>query len=134
MTDSDGEGINLSALVTRLYADRPTQPLFHYTSLDGMRSIVEQRALWATEIRYLNDAKELAHLGELLRIEAGIYLEHADISDSSAEVLRQFRDWLAFRFEDGPLLFVACFTEAGNLLSQWRGYCSHGKGVRARLS
>jgi hypothetical protein len=27
------------------------------------------------------------------------------------------------------MVFVASFTENGNLLSQWRGYCPHGKGV-----
>ncbi len=26
-------------------------------------------------------------------------------------------------------LFVGSFTEEGNLLSQWRGYCTYGKGV-----
>ena len=38
------------------------------------------------------------------------------------------------RLADGHMLFVACFSEDGNLLSQWRGYTPHGNGVSLGFS
>jgi hypothetical protein len=33
--------------------------LYHYTSIDGLHGIVENRSIWASMIHYLNDAAEL---------------------------------------------------------------------------
>src|SRR5262249_51767829 len=59
------------------------------------------------------------------------WLKRPEPTDTSAEatVRRQFRGWVENRLKEGPLLFLGCFTEQGNLLSQWRGYCRTGNGV-----
>jgi hypothetical protein len=38
--------------------------LFHYTNADSLSKIVEGRAFWLSDIRYLNDASEYVHLFE----------------------------------------------------------------------
>ena len=124
MTMSD----NLQSISDSLYSDKPNSRLFHYTSIDGLMGIVEKRALWASEVRYLNDAHELHHFGSLIdqQIVPGQVLK----SDSEdRQILGQFRKWLKERLSFGPLIFVSSLTEKGNLLSQWRGYCPHGQGV-----
>lgn len=35
--------------------------LFHYTNFGGLNGILQSRKLWATDIRYLNDAHELSY-------------------------------------------------------------------------
>jgi hypothetical protein len=88
--------------------------------------IVEQRKIWVSDIRYLNDAAELGHIGSWLDAEISKRIEKLS---PQTNVLLQFRDWFRDRLTHGHMVFVGCFTENGNLLSQWRGYCPHGRGV-----
>lgn len=116
----------LRELLRTLYDERPSMPLYHYTSLQGLLSIVRCKFLWASDIRYVNDAQELRHFGSL--VDTAI-LRRLERGPSTANILQQLRTWLPLRLSDGPMLFVGSFTESGNLLSQWRGYCPHGRGV-----
>lgn len=83
--------------------------------------IIKSNSMWATEIRYFNDSSELSHTAHLLK---SLIVQRSD-----SEVMRQFQEWSLNRVTDGNLLFIGCFTENGNLLSQWRGYCPPGKGI-----
>lgn len=113
-------------ILQRLYATVPTDTLYHYTSLSGLQGIVESGHLRASDVRYMNDSTELRHTLELMqdhitrRVIAG--------TDHPA-LLNQLLDWLSHRIVGGPMLFGASFRANGNLLSQWRGYSVHGKGV-----
>lgn len=120
------KSLMLHDIARQLYAAKPQKTLYHYTSLSGLMGIVENRKFWVSDIRYLNDAEELRHTGAWLDKEIALRLEE---SGREQKVLKQFREWLPERLDCGPMLFVGCFTENGNLLSQWRGYCPHGKGV-----
>ena len=102
------------------------QTLFHYTSTSGLLGILEQRALWASELRYLNDSVELTYGYQLLLSEARTRTRS---SAQNAEILTQLEHWLEHRSRFGPMVFVAAFTGDGNLLSQWRAYCPPAGGV-----
>ncbi|MEQ9394887.1 DUF2971 domain-containing protein [Haliea sp.] len=110
----------------RLFATPPREPLYHYTTLSGLLGIVDSAELRCSDIRYMNDSTELRHTLDLLgeqvtrRLVAGV--------DQPA-LLTTFLDWLTYRVVSGPMLFCASFRGNGNLLSQWRGYSVHGKGV-----
>jgi hypothetical protein len=110
----------------RLFATPPRETLYHYTTLSGLLGIVDSAELRCSDIRYMNDSTELRHTLDLLgeqvtrRIVAGV--------DKPA-LLTTFLDWLTYRVVSGPMLFCASFRGNGNLLSQWRGYSVHGKGV-----
>lgn len=116
----------LEPLIADLYGARPQSILYHYTSLAGLMGIVKSRSLWATEIRYLNDADELIYLGKCI---GSAVATREDVGEEVAEILRQFLDWTGQRLSRGHLQFVCSFTESGNLLSQWRGYTPPSKGV-----
>jgi len=116
----------LNEVVSRLYSEQPQKTLYHYTSLNALMGIVAHRNFWVSEIRYLNDAEELRHFGTWLESEIARRLQQPN---GQQKVLTQFREWLRQRLNYGPMLFVGCFTENGSLLSQWRGYCPHGRGV-----
>lgn len=118
--------IMLDTLTRQLFSDRPEETLYHYTTLTGLQGIVDSAELRASDIRYMNDSTELRHTLELLnqqvtrRILAGV---------DNPELLNALLDWLSHRVVSGPMLFGASFRANGNLLSQWRGYSVHGKGV-----
>lgn len=113
-------------ITEKLYADIPRETLYHYTSFSGLLGIVDKRALWASDIRYMNDSAELKHTADLIRKEV---TQRIAAGHSDARLLNQFLDWVAHRITNGHLLFGASFRSNGNLLSQWRGYSRLGKGV-----
>ncbi len=116
----------IKQLAQDLYEKRPDKTLYHYTSLDGVRGIVDTASLRATEIRYFTDATEMKHAVEHLNERLG-YFQGFD--KSSPSLVGQLRKWLSHRLTAGHKLFVGCFTPNGNLLSQWRSYCQTAKGV-----
>jgi hypothetical protein len=116
----------IEALTRELYADVPLGTLYHYTTLSGLLGIVRSRALWASDIRYMNDSAELRHAADLIKLEVA---ERIDGGSANVNLLSQFVDWVAHRITQGHMLFAASFRSHGNLLSQWRSYSEIGKGV-----
>ena len=116
----------IADLAQELYAERPQDTLYHYTSLNGVMGIVESGSLRATDIRFFNDAAEMKHAADLLRT---VIAQREEAGTSNPRLLVQLREWLSHRLTDGHMLYVACFTANGNLLSQWRSYCPTAKGV-----
>lgn len=94
--------------------------LYHYTSADGLKGILESKSLWASEDRNLNNDSEIG-LGLDLALET---LENDDrlkfTSPLVAPLLKDvFQEFAAF---------VVCFTTRRDLLSQWRAYGDDGRG------
>lgn len=116
----------------RKYNDDPeyrplSGPLHHYTSLDALLSIIETKTLWATNVHYLNDSSE-SELGlNLMRRVAEEARKTAAGTD--AEFLTHFIGWLDGRVFESASVYVLCFSESRNQLSQWRGYTQHGRGI-----
>ncbi|HEV7744142.1 MAG TPA: DUF2971 domain-containing protein [Pyrinomonadaceae bacterium] len=96
--------------------------LYHYTGLDAFRSIITHRILWLSDIAKMNDAKERLWISEVFervwrtRSESGVGVD---------EARHYFHD---FQLDDTPV-FITCFSEDGDLLSQWRAYTDDGRGV-----
>lgn len=110
----------------------PPPILYHYTSAVGLLGIVSQRCIWATDLHFLNDSRELVHALELAsEIIQGIKPHQLSQHQVNLGVtmLRDLR-----RMSDLPI-FVASFSEDGDLLSQWRAYCppagGYSVGIRA---
>ncbi|ARU57786.1 hypothetical protein OLMES_3765 [Oleiphilus messinensis] len=121
----------IKEITNQLYSHTPSERLYHYTSFSGLRGIVESNAIWASDIRYMNDSAELRHTSDLIRQEVNRRI----VEDGSKTVLlNQFVDWVARRITNGHILFGASFRSNGNLLSQWRGYSALGKGVSVGFS
>lgn len=104
--------------------------LYHYTDAGGVAGIVKNAVLWATDFRYLNDRLELVYAWdefvkrlERLTHESGDYIQ-AYTAQLRALNLMGARDLTDI---DDPV-YVACLSELGDDLSQWRGYGYHGRG------
>lgn len=112
-------------ITERLYSAVPQETLYHYTTFAGLIGIVERKAIWASDIRYMNDSAEMKHTVDLIAAKVG---ERIERGVSSRKVLSQLLDWVSNRITR-HMLFAASFRSSGNLLSQWRGYSVVGKGV-----
>jgi hypothetical protein len=106
---------------------RSGQKLCHYTSLEAAIGIIGDGDLWLTNSRYSNDDEELNY-GHRLVDSVLDDLENETTADASR------RDWLRklraqVRAARGDQVYVCCFCQKDNLLSQWRGYAENGGGV-----
>jgi hypothetical protein len=116
----------IANLTQRLFSEQPTDTLYHYTSLSGVLGIVDSGQLRASDIRFMNDSAELRHTLDLLRDQV---TRRIIGGTDMPGLLNELLQWLSQRMVSGPMLFGASFRANGNLLSQWRGYSVHGKGV-----
>ncbi len=123
--------MKLSELADQLYRERPTQILYHYTSLSGLLGIVASKLLHATEVHFFSDASEMMHTASLLQLA----IAQRPVTDNFAtRLFDQFQQWFGGRLAAGNILCAACFSADGNLLSQWRSYCEPAKGVSLGFS
>jgi hypothetical protein len=88
--------------------------------------IVRCKALWATDVWFMNDAVEATYGGQ--RIERFLRSRNAQsdnerkITASALSILKSLEER-----EDRLQSFIACLSENGDQLSQWRAY-GHSKG------
>jgi hypothetical protein len=89
--------------------------LFHYTSISGLIGIITKLELWASDCRFLNDGKEISY---------GLDIFYKEVSKLGLPLIKGINDFRinAVPSMDEISMFVACFCEDGDLLSQWRGY------------
>jgi hypothetical protein len=102
-------------------ATNPPAVLYHYTTQRGLLGIATSKSLWATSVHRLADSTEFSGASDLGRVQITQSL-HYDAE--LAQHLRQALDSIA-----RVHIYVCCFSEEGDLLSQWRAYCRDGGGV-----
>jgi hypothetical protein len=109
----------------------PNCILYHYTTAEGLKGIIENNELWATSAYFLNDSAEITYgYGVLKEVLDGWIVKNPrseqSLSLGLARALRQsFGDDLLNRNIIHPI-YLACFCEEDNLLSQWRAYGKSG--------
>jgi hypothetical protein len=97
--------------------------LFHYTSIEGMKSIISNNNIWATDYRFLNDAQEMSDgLDILMKVLKSSV--HPALS-GFIEVMNI--DELVKNDYLNPYILSFCSTN--DLLSQWRAYGGESEGV-----
>lgn len=113
--------------VDSFFSPTADRTLYHYTGIGGLLGIVDSRAVWASHIYYLNDSKEILHACEVL---GRLLSKNENVGDTAErEFTKQFREWLESFRRDAFHIFVFSLSEERSLLSQWRSYTPHGKGV-----
>jgi len=104
--------------------------LYHYTTQRGFVGIVNSKSIWATNITYLNDSTEFTYAFDVAKRIIN-YLDKAHYK--YAKDLIKLVDDVRLRNIHANH-FVCSFTEKGDLLSQWRGYCPDGNGYSLGFS
>jgi hypothetical protein len=99
----------------------PVNEVWHYTTAQGLISILTDGKLYSTQISCLNDSLEQKYFGDL--VHAGVKKLIISNSDSSVNVLLQAADGVLSSRDFSALgHFVTCFSEVEDDLGQWRGY------------
>lgn len=100
--------------------------LFHYTDALAVKSILENRELWLSDIRFLNDSQEMndgvKYITEALSSDFPDFgLDVGSVVYARDFLMDAFDDHISYGIDSEPT-FVCSFSEAGNQLSQWRAY------------
>jgi len=112
--------VNLSSWQQDVHSLVP-RSLYHYTTSVGLTGILTSHSLWASDVRYMNDASELSYAAALIADEVGHVF--GAVADAQLQPVLPNVQAFANIFEYGGLRpFCACLCEEGDLLSQWRGY------------
>ena len=104
-----------------------TLSLYHYTDLSGLVGIVERHDLWVSHSRYSNDDEEMTH---------GLSVVHGAMKRATAGGKHDgvYLQTLTTLTEEPEGVYICCFCEKDNLLSQWRGYGANGAGVSLQFA
>ena len=116
--------------VARAKAGELDLNLHHYTTAEGLQGIIESGVLFATSAYYLNDSGEMEYGCRMFASILETWVKDHPSDDSfGGKLLKllfyQFSDLTQMR-DILARVYVACFCEKGNLLSQWRAYGQSG--------
>jgi hypothetical protein len=100
------------------------QCVYHYTTAEGLIGILQNRCLWGSHYKYLNDSSELDYGIRLVAKRIADRIKTLEgVARTTTETL--FKDVTETTFKDCDV-FIACMCSRENLLSQWRGYSAGG--------
>lgn len=116
--------------------DQRPPSLFHYTDAGGLLGILRDSKLWASDLRFLNDAQEAIYALELFKSALGDLRNPAleeshpshQYSEEFGRTFEGYKRGVADELGSPKFpVYVTCFCESGDLLSQWRAYgTDHG--------
>jgi hypothetical protein len=105
--------------------------LFHYTTAAGLLGILRESKLWATDLRFLNDAQEAVYALDAV-VDAVRTMENPvrdpghfahKYGDPAIETFSRYQAMVLDELPTPEVgVYVTCFCELGDMLSQWRGY------------
>ena len=97
--------------------------IYHYCSMESFSKIIENREIWVTPAVKMNDITEGSWITALLRRYAQENLSSTQKDLDFANAILEF-----IAINSYPL-YMTCFSQNKDLLSQWRGYADAGKGI-----
>lgn len=104
--------------------------IYHYTNYEGLLGILQSQKFWATESSYLNDSSEISYGLELCKTfldERLKKIQYGWENDFINQILHSLS--MINHYE----LYISCFSEEKDLLSQWKGYANNGNGFAIGL-
>ena len=112
----------LGASIAETERANSNEMLYHYTSVEGLKGILDNESLWLTQIQFMNDSKEFKHAVEIAyQIIKGKKFKSEDRFLKYYEALEN-----TLSVSNGARIFIFSMTENPDQLSQWRGYCGLG--------
>src|SRR5580704_16675085 len=117
--------------IKRMQSKPPADYLFHYTTVAGLQGIVESNCVHASAAYFLNDSGELEYGRNIL---GGVLQKWQDNNPETSdrltgELVRDLHAKIAGQNGLEALVhsvYLACFCERDNVLSQWRAYGQTG--------
>lgn len=103
--------------------------LLHYTDAGAIHSILLNKSIWLTDLRFLNDSRELfdgidTFSNVLGKPRHGLFTNNDYRKESTEFLQKAFSDNISFGISEEPV-FVFSLSRINNQLSQWRAYGSY---------
>ncbi|VDN49126.1 protein of unknown function [Petrocella atlantisensis] len=114
--------------------------LYHYCRIDTFMKIIHNKTIRVSDCSKTNDYSEIQWIATSMKnriidtiisdIEfSKIYDYNNELFDKVSKRISATIDVVFLNNTRSMLTFVSCFSEEGDILSQWRGYADDGKGL-----
>jgi Protein of unknown function (DUF2971) len=100
--------------------------LFHYTSAEGLKGIIESGKIWATSSYHVNDSSEYRYGFQLAESVLNLETNHRTLAEMVRRSLNNHYGLLNF--------YLTCFCDSANDLSMWRFYGLQGYSLGFNFS
>jgi hypothetical protein len=113
--------MNFESVLDRALCERPSLPLYHYTTAQGLIGIFDE-GLWASSAYHLNDSNEFGYAISLVRdtLQNKLRHERGPSNEIYGKILEELETIMP-----SCQVFIASLSEEDDLLGQWQSYC-HG--------
>lgn len=101
--------------------------VYHYCSPQSFKAIIETKSLWLTNTSTMNDTMEGIWYKNILIEE----LEKNIIKGKNEQLINNLYNTVVHNLTNK---FICCFSEYGDILSQWRAYADDGRGFAVGFS
>ncbi|HBB29910.1 MAG TPA: hypothetical protein DC000_11840 [Clostridiales bacterium] len=101
--------------------------LYHYCSLKNFYNIMESRKIWLNDALQTNDSAEMKLvISKLIKIlKDKIDMKEIDLEN----FFNQFENVYSSIISNFFKPHIACFSDDGDMLNQWRCYGNNGQGI-----
>ncbi|MEK4479979.1 DUF2971 domain-containing protein [Paenibacillus sp. FSL R5-0876] len=97
--------------------------LYHYTSINSLFSIIENKEFWVTRSDYMNDTSEVIYFREVVKKALDNHLNKACTSIEWVTWKQFIKDKLIYeRSSLSSLIFILSFSKNPDSLSMWNYY------------
>ena len=101
--------------------------VYHYCSQHSFKAIIESKSLWLTNTSTMNDTMEGVWYKNILIDELGKNI----IKGENEQFINNVYNTVVHNLTNK---FICCFSEYGDILSQWRAYADDGRGFAIGFS
>ena len=123
MTPREKGNKQLRSLVES-FADPCDGLIYHYTSAEGLRGIIDRGELWLTNTAFVNDTTE----GRALKEQTNLFKKANFKNDF---VRDEWYDFIRKDNKEDNVYYMISFSKKGDSLDQWRAYGSCCIGFEA---
>jgi hypothetical protein len=109
----------------------PPPVLYHYCPLQGFMGILQSKSFWLGQLSTMNDYMEHSWLKKIALERLDELQAESRLLDATEQAMRtRFYSALQIQLQTVAHFdpYCACFSEDGDVLSQWRAYADDGRG------
>lgn len=110
-------------------SERPNQPIYHYTSAQGLAGILQSQRIWFTRWDCLNDSSEYLQIHDIINNCIKKYRHSHNFYRTIYEwnELNRTEKQKMFYDDENHDLYIASFSESNDALNMWTYYTKSNK-------
>lgn len=108
----------------KAFADPCQGIIYHYTSAEGLRGIIENSEIWLTNVKFVNDTTE----GRALQEKKTLF---NDSDFTNIYVKKEWKEFVSSPYADNNTSYITSFSRGQESLDQWRAYGNFRIGFEA---